>query len=307
MYLEGNIGGVLNKIRIEKHITQETLSDGVCSPSTISRIENGCQEPTGPMFRRILERLGEPGFYSGYYHDRNNLKCLDLKRKLLECFELQDMSAFDDIFDKFLQAADFEDVHILQFLRLMEAIYYEISKGEPLGSSSDLYADILRMTFKNYQIGDDLQGKLFDHTEFLILNNLALSLFSEGKIDEATHIIRHLIHNLGGNKHFHPLTSKVQAGLYNNLSLIFMNTEKHARAIDIVCKAITMSSLEGGMLFILKLIRTRWKIYQSLGYETEANKDLIFIYRGMGILSPMVKSCNSIKEFLKRPTVMRVF
>lgn len=41
-----NIGKIIRETRTRRNISQEELSDGICSPVTLSRIENGMQKPS---------------------------------------------------------------------------------------------------------------------------------------------------------------------------------------------------------------------------------------------------------------------
>ena len=48
------VGEVLRKCRLEKGITQKELCEGICSISTLSRIENGEQHPTRSVFNMLV-------------------------------------------------------------------------------------------------------------------------------------------------------------------------------------------------------------------------------------------------------------
>lgn len=53
-----NIGKIIRETRTRRNISQEELSDGICSPVTLSRIENGMQKPSLKIEAALLERLG---------------------------------------------------------------------------------------------------------------------------------------------------------------------------------------------------------------------------------------------------------
>ena len=59
-----NPGIIIKEYRIAKNVTQEKLCDGICSVSTLHRIENGKNEPSVFVLSSLLERLGyEAGKY----------------------------------------------------------------------------------------------------------------------------------------------------------------------------------------------------------------------------------------------------
>ena len=55
------IGEVIKRKRKELRLTQEELCEGICEPSTISRIESGKQVPAKNKLDALLQRLDLPG------------------------------------------------------------------------------------------------------------------------------------------------------------------------------------------------------------------------------------------------------
>ena len=52
-----SIGNQIRQKRIEKHMTQKELSQGICSQAEISKIENGRNMPTIQLLEKIAKRL----------------------------------------------------------------------------------------------------------------------------------------------------------------------------------------------------------------------------------------------------------
>lgn len=52
-----SIGNQIRRKRIEKHMTQKELSQGICSQAEISKIENGRNMPTIQLLEKIAKRL----------------------------------------------------------------------------------------------------------------------------------------------------------------------------------------------------------------------------------------------------------
>lgn len=55
---------LIRQLRLEKGLTQEQLAEGICSAVTVSRIENGTQQPSGRVLELLLDRLGEDVFHT---------------------------------------------------------------------------------------------------------------------------------------------------------------------------------------------------------------------------------------------------
>ena len=52
-----SLGSTIRLLRKERHLTQEELAEGICSPITVSRIENGHQMPSKAILDALLSRL----------------------------------------------------------------------------------------------------------------------------------------------------------------------------------------------------------------------------------------------------------
>lgn len=91
------IGIVIKRTREYLGITQETLSNGICSVETLSRIENGKHVPNRNHFQALMERMGKSGErYLPFLHSN------DIDR----------FNEFESIERKFFQRK-FEEVDIL--------------------------------------------------------------------------------------------------------------------------------------------------------------------------------------------------
>ena len=77
------IGEVIKRKRKELGLTQEELCEGICEPSTISRIESGKQVPAKNKLDALLQRLDLPG--DRYYAllSRNELEISNLQSQII--------------------------------------------------------------------------------------------------------------------------------------------------------------------------------------------------------------------------------
>ena len=53
------ISDVIRDARIRSGMTQEALAFGICSVSTLSKIENGRRMPQVRVFEALMDRMGE--------------------------------------------------------------------------------------------------------------------------------------------------------------------------------------------------------------------------------------------------------
>nr|WP_297873834.1 helix-turn-helix transcriptional regulator [uncultured Blautia sp.] len=55
------IGEVIKRTRESLGMTQEELSEGICTTETLSRIETGKRTPNRANFKALMERMGRCG------------------------------------------------------------------------------------------------------------------------------------------------------------------------------------------------------------------------------------------------------
>ena len=68
------IGEIIREQRNRRNISQEELCFGICSVTTLSRIENGNQKPSLKVEEALLERLGHSTDNLIIYADDNEIK-----------------------------------------------------------------------------------------------------------------------------------------------------------------------------------------------------------------------------------------
>ena len=79
------VGEYIKRRRKELKLTQEKVCEGICDPTTLSRIENGHQTPSKTKINALLQRLGLPD--SCYYAitSKNELEIETLKKEIVGC------------------------------------------------------------------------------------------------------------------------------------------------------------------------------------------------------------------------------
>ncbi len=76
------VGEVLKKYRIKKAISQEELSEGICTPETISRIESGKRAPNTKNYYALAQKLDAEVDYFDAGIDTADFSLILLKREM---------------------------------------------------------------------------------------------------------------------------------------------------------------------------------------------------------------------------------
>lgn len=300
-------GEVIRQLRKEWGISQLDLGNRLgIDMSTISRIENETREPREQTLRILLEYLGDLGFFSAYFFDRDNLLFLEKSRKVLDCYEYNNMDEFLDELMDLRVLIDENNITGIQFYKLMNALNEKrILKETKV--SIELLEDILKLSIDNYEIGREFPVIPVGQVEVFILNNIAGFHLEQKEYALAEKLLIKLITILHKGRYFFPLVIKCYAVLYNNLALCEAREGKYSIALDLIKKAIRYQEKSGGSFFGLKLIKTQIYIKSLCMKREEYFSDLIYISESYKRLSKKIKKYNQIEDFFAGDCFLEVF
>lgn len=187
------VGEVIRRAREAAGISQEMLSDGICSPETLSRIENGKNVPNRANFQALMERLGKcgekymPFIRGGEIDDLVEVKRLEMlivNRRYEEAEEALDM---------FERQIDVDDNVNRQFVIRMRAIVKSELNKMNAKDERKILTQALRCTIPTYE-EDQFPPGVLSRTEIKILCNIAVSYGEEGNLEKALCLLREVEH-----------------------------------------------------------------------------------------------------------------
>lgn len=185
------VGEVIRRTRESMGITQEKLSDGICSVENLSRIETGKVRPNRNTFEKLMERLGRSGekylpFVRGEDIETHILR--DKVGALIGNCKYEEMEPFLDKLEEKLDMTD--PINKQYILRVRALTDYRVGKitGEEKKEQLE-YA--LRCTIPEYQDGI-LPSKIFTRIEIFIYCNIAVFYAEEGDLEKAIAMLRQI-------------------------------------------------------------------------------------------------------------------
>lgn len=178
-------GDIVRELRSRNRISQEELSDGICSASNLSRIENGHQVATTITAVLILQRLpGDRAAMLGF-SSRSQTRFIRFQREVLSSIEKGSLDSFMEYIKKPLpKMSPFEQQRDL----LIRASAKELAGN---GDITD-YINALEVTISLDELLAHDKKHLFYEQEIIILLNIIRHLSIRELYESAYILCMHL-------------------------------------------------------------------------------------------------------------------
>lgn len=229
------LGDVIRELRDRLHMTQEELAAGICSVSSIAKIEKGSQMPSGHVAEALLRRLKDSGcFFTGFCQAEELLELKSWEHMLARAkSDRKKGSLFEDQFYAYVLAADRMKEgsdHAVLLLELME---------------------ILVMSMPLEELYDASAGRrTYTYLELYILNSIAVQFYYMESFESANRILERVYEYL---KQWHiggELGRYLLPAVCNNLAAVKLSIGLIHPARTL-CDAGISSCLNAGLLIPL--------------------------------------------------------
>lgn len=254
------IGEVIKRKRKELGLTQEELCEGICEPSTISRIESGKQVPAKNKLDALLQRLDLPG--DRYYAllSKNELEISNLQSQIISCNVSNNKQEEQQCLKK-LEEIVSEDDHLVRQFILRSKIAFGYLDGEDIrpytfDEKEKMLFEALYLTVPKFDI-KEIDKNYYTVEEIKIINQIALNYSDAGQNKTAIDIYHQLLKYI--KKHL--MNLKESNGLliliaYNYSRSLYFE-KRYEESIDIANLGLEASRQErcfsclGGLLSVL--------------------------------------------------------
>lgn len=290
------IGDIIKRKRIELGITQEQLCEGICEPSTLSKIENNRQAPTRTRYNAIMERLGLSQDFFYAVIDEEEYELYELKYKIIQCnIKRKDEEAFE-LLNKFESLVQEDDNLNKQFILRSKAVmatYLKLKNEEIL----DMLNEAMSMTHTDFDVYN-LKNYVLSFEESKIVVNIAIIKYTLGEKEEAIHIFYNLLEYIEHRFIDVDERGRICPILTYNLSKCLGKEGRHEEAIEIANKGITCCRENERYNMIAELTLNKACSYYELGRKEESLDLLRQTYYTMRIMNRETFA-KEVKEYVK--------
>lgn len=167
------VGEYIKRRRKELKLTQEEVCEGICDPTTLSRIENGRQTPSKTKINALLQRLGLPD--SRYYAvaSKNELEVEALKKEIVGCNITERAEEGFAKLEKLSRITAEDDLLTRQFILRSQILLGKMKGRYSLQEQLDLLMQAIHLTIPKFRL-DEINQFLYTFDEVKIINQIAL-------------------------------------------------------------------------------------------------------------------------------------
>lgn len=170
-----NAGKIIREARLKAGLTQEQMSEDICSVVTLSRIENNSAGVSPSLFQALMSRAGAPRNIFPVFPNRKDFDCfytLKRARLYLESWQLQE--AYDELLK--VKNADFSNnkFHYQEWLYLQGWLQSRSGSCEHQ-LIYEIFISALNITKPNIDFSD-LSNELFSDIELELLIEISNEL-----------------------------------------------------------------------------------------------------------------------------------
>ena len=263
---EMTFGEVIRNIRRQKGMTQEEVAEGICSVSSLSKMENGSQNPSSQKFQQIMERLGESGYSYARFFNEKDYERNRKKQMLLEALEFDRRDLAEELLWEFYREGT-EDILEKQFLQGMQ-LFWQEKYLCPMKDYGKQCLEILQMTNLSFRPGGKAKEQpALSHMELLLLNNAGLGYFWEKQYPKAAEIFLQMYRMTKEMSHKETEWKKQKAAVCANLALVLMKLGRYQEAWDYLQRGMRCVECQGGVWLYLQMLYIRREWYLQMGEE----------------------------------------
>lgn len=242
------VGDFLRETRLRRGYTQEEVSYGICTPASLSRIENGAQKPGRLILEKLFERLGTENNLFNSFVSREEMELYSAIQELIRNITDKDISKIESQVDVVeLMTKDTTELE-------HQCLYF--AKGELArqrdennDKAMELYMKAIHITLPDFDGKNPLRSNLLTFDEIMIINAIAILYAESGNIMLAIQLDIWLKEYMEGKIVDGTMKIAKYPMILYNLSNWFGDRNCHTEAFELANQGIDFCVKYGNLFF----------------------------------------------------------
>ncbi len=279
------VGDYIKEKRKEAGLSQEELAEGICEPSTLSRIENGSQMPSRKTYEALMQKMGKGGSMFSSFSSRKEMEICRLEMLISEKLANRNLEGLRELYDELKLLADKSNDLEWQYVVYVDALIQNL-EGEGAVAILPQLVEALHRTRPDFDLENPAQAGLLTFQEINLLNNIAIAHWKSGKKESGMRLMVYLKEYM--EKHL--IDEKEKGGHYPmvlfNLSKWLLEEEKAQEALEMAEVGVKACIAYGKLTAFPKLLVSKADALERLG----ENEKAIEVYRQVFYLSQAMEN-----------------
>lgn len=232
------LGDIIRMTRKSLSITQEQLSEDICSVETLSRIETGKQNPSRDVYELLMERMGRIRERAYSILSVSDFKVLEKMQLFEGAIQSFDFNKAEQILEEILKKPRITNLDKQFVTRAKSLIDYRLGRISTDEFLEELQ-NAIRLTIPKYG-NISLVNWPLTYNEASIILNISTAYAEKEEYQKCIGILEEAYMAL--NQSYMDVDQRVtmQVFILNNLSKWYGLIEEHQKAIDVTKKGIEL-------------------------------------------------------------------
>lgn len=272
------IGWIIKQTREEIGLTQEQLCEGICTPATLSRIENGKQAPSYNRMNALLQRLGLPEnrYYALITQQEMEIERLQksiinysIRYDRLEGEQKMQARHRAQMLLIELEGSMDKDDHITrQFVLRTKAILGREDDNYGLEEQREILFEAIRLTVPGFD-EEEIGCKIYSLNELKIIIQIAVNYAESGQHKKAIDLLGQLLKYVKRHSHNDTQAARQTSHITYNYALELATVGRYSDAIEIAELGKQISVEHGYYHFLPGLAHIMAECHYRLGNNEE--------------------------------------
>ena len=230
------LGDIIRMTRKSLSITQEQLSEDICSVETLSRIETGKQNPSRDVYELLMERMGRIRERAYSILSVSDFKILEKMQLFEEAIQSLDFHRAEHILEEILKKPRYTNLDKQFIIRARCLVNYRLGR---IGIDDFLeeLQKAIRITIPKYG-SISLVNWPLTYNETNIILNISTAYAEKKDYQKGIGILEEAYSALNQSYMDEDLRTMMQVIILNNLSKWYGLIENHWKAIDFTLQGI---------------------------------------------------------------------
>ena len=167
------VGDFLRETRIRKGYTQEEVSYGICTPASLSRIENGAQKPGRIILEKLFERLGTENNLFNSFVSREEMELYSAIQELIRNVTDVEVEKIEEQISIIKQLIK-DDGRLENQIILFAQSKLAVKKYGDSDKAMELLMRAIHITLLAFDGKNPMRNNLLTFDEITIINSIAV-------------------------------------------------------------------------------------------------------------------------------------